>query len=49
MIHQSVLYGSQHIGIKGNEEVDKLAKQALQRETIEIQVPLSKSEIKVLI
>ncbi len=40
---------SQHIGIKGNEEVDTLAKQALQRETIEIQVPLSKSEIKVLI
>ncbi len=38
-----------HVGIKGNEEVDKLAKQALQRETIEIQVPLSKSEIKVLI
>ncbi len=29
--------------------MDKLAKQALQRETIEIQVPLSKSEIKVLI
>ncbi len=38
-----------HVGIKGNEEVDKLAKQALQRETIEIQVLLSKSEIKVLI
>lgn len=38
-----------HIGIKGNEEVDKLAKQALQKETIELQVPLSKSEIKVLI
>ncbi len=29
--------------------MDKLAKQALQRETIEIQVPLSKSEINVLI
>ncbi len=38
-----------HIGIKANEEVDKLAKQVLQREIIEIQVPLSKSEIKVLI
>lgn len=38
-----------HIGVKGNEEVDKLAKQALHREIIEMQVPLSKSEVSVLI
>lgn len=38
-----------HIGIRGNEEVDTLAKQALQKDIIELQVPLSKSEMKVLI
>lgn len=40
---------SSHIGAKGNEEVDKLVKQALQKEIIKIQVQLSKSEVKVLI
>lgn len=38
-----------HVGIKGNEKVDKLAKDALKADQIEIKVPLSKSEIKVII
>lgn len=38
-----------HVGIKGNKKVDKLAKDALKADQIEIKVPLSKSEIKVII
>lgn len=38
-----------HVGVDGNEEVDKLAKKALKHPQIEINVSLSKSEIKRLI
>lgn len=38
-----------HVGVEGNEKVDKLAKDALKAENIDIQVPLSKSEIKGII
>ncbi len=37
-----------HVGVKGNEEVDKLAKQTLKHNRI-LQVPYSKSEAKVFI
>jgi len=38
-----------HIGIAGNERVDKLAKQAVKRENIEENIKLSKSEGKSII
>lgn len=38
-----------HVGIEGNEKVDKLAKEALKADQVEIKVPLSKSEVKVII
>ncbi|KAI2650690.1 Gag-Pol polyprotein [Labeo rohita] len=38
-----------HVGIEGNEEVDKLAKTALRKEEVEIEIPLCKSEIKSII
>jgi len=37
-----------HVGVKGNEEVDKLAKQTLKHNRI-LQVPYSKTEAKILI
>ena len=38
-----------HIGIKGNEMADKIAKKALEKEHIGIKVPLGKGEAKSLI
>lgn len=38
-----------HIGIVGNERVDKLAKQAVKKESIETNIKLSKSEGKSII
>lgn len=38
-----------HVGVEGNEEVDKIVKQALKHTEIDIHVPLSKTEIKCLI
>lgn len=38
-----------HKGIEGNEQADKLAKEATKEEEIQINVLLSKSEIKVII
>jgi ribonuclease HI len=38
-----------HVGIEGNEEVDKLAKTALKKEGVEIDIPLCKSEIKSIV
>lgn len=40
------MWGLAHVGLKGNEEGDRLAKQALQRDTMDLQVPFSKSEVK---
>jgi len=37
-----------HTGIEGNEKAE-LAKEALKAEQVEIQVPLSKSEMKTII
>ena len=33
-----------HLGILGNERVDKLAKEAVKREAVEVKLKLSKSE-----
>ncbi len=38
-----------HMCVKGNEEADRLAKQALHHSQIDIEVTLSKSEIKAII
>ena len=38
-----------HKGVEGNEEADKLAKEATKEEEVQLNIPLSKSEIKVLI
>lgn len=38
-----------HVGLKGSEEVDRLAKQALQRNALDLQVSLSKSEVKGIV
>ena len=38
-----------HIGIKGNEMADKIAKKALEKEHIDIKVPLGKGEAKSII
>ncbi len=37
-----------HVGVKGNEEVDLLAKQSLKFQTIDLQVKLSKAEDKTV-
>ena len=38
-----------HVGVKGNEQVDILAKQALKISHVDLQVPLSKAEVKSFI
>ena len=38
-----------HVGGKGNEQVDILAKQALKISHVDLQVPLSKAEVKSFI
>ncbi len=38
-----------HVGVKGNKEVDLLAKQSLKSQTIDLQVKLSKAEAKTII
>ncbi len=35
-----------HVGVQGNEIVDKLVKQTMKHMNIEVQIPLSKAEIK---
>ncbi len=38
-----------HVGVEGNQKVDILAKQTLRIKQVDLQVPLSKAEAKVLI
>ncbi len=38
-----------HIGIKGNEKADKIAKEALEKEQVEINTSMGKGEIKAKI
>ncbi len=38
-----------HVGVEGNEDVDKIAKQALKHNVIDLDIPLGKSEMKGLI
>lgn len=38
-----------HKGVGGNEEADRLAKEATKEEEVQLSIPLSKSEVKVLI
>ncbi len=38
-----------HVGIKGNEEADKIVKQAVDDEMVEIELPHSIREIKSVI
>ena len=38
-----------HVGIKGNEMADKMAKKAIQKTVVEMNVNISKSEVKSVI
>ncbi len=38
-----------HLGVKGNEKVDKVAKKALKKEKVEMQIRISKAEVKCII
>ena len=38
-----------HVGVRGNERVDELAKRALKKENIEMQINVSKAEVKCVI
>ena len=38
-----------HVGVKGNEKADKMAKKALEKEKVEMNISLSKAEVKSLI
>ena len=38
-----------HIGIKGNEKADEMAKEALEKEIVEMNVSISKAEVKSVI
>lgn len=38
-----------HVGVKGNEQVDELAKKALKKGNIEMQIKISKAEVKSII
>ncbi len=38
-----------HIGVKGDGKVDKVAKKALKKEKVDIQIRISKAEVKCII
>jgi len=38
-----------HVGVKGNELVDELAKRALKKENIEMHIKISKAEVKSIV
>ncbi len=38
-----------HIGLRGNEEADNVAKKAIEREIVDNQIPFSRTEIKSII
>lgn len=38
-----------HIGIEGNETADKLSKEALKKNLVDVKVPLGRNEIKSVI
>ncbi len=44
----SFLWVPARVGVEGNENVDILAKQSLKRQITDIQVPLSKAEVKTI-
>lgn len=38
-----------HKGVKGNEEADKLAREANKNEEVQLNIPISDTEVKILI
>ncbi len=48
-IEVHVMWVPAHVGIKGNEEADKIVKQAVDDEIVEIELPHSIREIKSVI
>lgn len=45
----SFLWVPAHVGVEGNEVVDMLAKNSIKHETVDVQVPISRAEVKTII